>query len=65
MIQAMITCPRTGKAVPTGFKFGNLAAFKAMTLTNNKVKCAACREMHLLDDSNVKAFPVGDMGLGG
>jgi hypothetical protein len=57
MVQAMIICPKTQKAVPTGIVFGNLAAFDAATLKNNTVRCAACGEPHLLDDSTVKAFP--------
>ncbi|MFZ0575186.1 MAG: hypothetical protein WB644_02685 [Candidatus Cybelea sp.] len=57
MITAMITCPRTGKAVPTGFSFGNLAAFDSAILENNQVRCSACGEMHLVDNKTVKAFP--------
>jgi hypothetical protein len=57
MIQAMITCPKTGKAVPSGIAFGNLAAFDATTLKNNTVQCSACGESHLVDDSTVKVFP--------
>jgi hypothetical protein len=57
MIQAMITCPKTGQAVPTGFVFGNLAAFDGTKLEHNTVQCAACGEMHLVDDSTVKVYP--------
>lgn len=57
MIQAMIVCPKTGKAVPTGFAFGSLEVFDATTLTNNTVTCAACGDTHLVDDSTVKLFP--------
>jgi hypothetical protein len=57
VITAMIKCPRTGKAVPTGFQFGTLAAFDATVLENNHVRCSACGEMHLVDNKTVKAFP--------
>lgn len=57
MIQAMIVCPKTGRAVPTGMAFGSLAAFDATTLVNNSVTCAACGEAHLVDNSTVKVFP--------
>ena len=57
MIQAMILCPKTGRAVPTGIVFGSLAAFDATTLANNSVTCAACGDSHLVDDTTVKIFP--------
>jgi hypothetical protein len=57
MIRAMITCPKTGQAVPTGIVFGSLAAFDQTTLHNNAVQCAACGESHLVDGSTVKVFP--------
>jgi hypothetical protein len=57
MIQAMITCPTTGKSVPSGIAFGSLAVFDATTLVNNVVKCAACGEEHLVDNTTVKVFP--------
>jgi hypothetical protein len=57
MFQAMITCPKTGRAVPTGITFGNLAAFDQTTLIDNVVKCSACGEQHLVDNSTVKVFP--------
>jgi hypothetical protein len=53
----MMTCPRTGEAVPTGFTFGTLAAFDATSLENIQVQCRACGEMHVVDNANVKAFP--------
>jgi hypothetical protein len=53
----MITCPQTGKAVPTGFAFGSLAAFDETTLINNSVRCQACGEPHVVDNSTVKVFP--------
>jgi hypothetical protein len=43
--------------VPTGFTFGNLAAFDSTILENNHVQCSACAEMHLVDNKTVKAFP--------
>jgi hypothetical protein len=57
MFQAMITCPKTGRAVPTGITFGSLAAFDQTTLINNTVRCGACGESHLVDNSAVKVFP--------
>lgn len=57
MFQAMITCPKTGKPVPTGITFGSLAAFDGTTLVNNTVQCAACGEGHLVDNTTVKVFP--------
>jgi hypothetical protein len=57
MFQAMITCPQTGKAVPTGFAFGTLAAFDATVLSNNSIQCRECGEPHLVDNSTVKVFP--------
>jgi hypothetical protein len=57
MFQAMITCPKTGTAVPTGFVFGNLAAFDGTTLVDNTVHCAACGDEHLVDNATVKVFP--------
>lgn len=57
MVEAMIVCPSTGRAVRTGFVFGSLAAFDATTLQNNHVQCSECGEMHLVDDATVKAFP--------
>lgn len=57
VIQAMIVCPETGRAVPTGIVYGSLAAFEATKLSNNTVKCAACGETHIVDDSTVKVFP--------
>lgn len=57
MFQAMITCPTTGKSVPSGIAFGSLAAFDSTTLVNNVVKCSACGEGHLVDNSTVKVFP--------
>jgi hypothetical protein len=57
MINAMITCPKTGRAVPTGIVFGSLAAFDGTTLKDNTVQCAACGEPHLVDDTTVKVFP--------
>jgi hypothetical protein len=57
MINAMITCPTTGKAVPSGITFGTLAAFDAAMPSNNVVKCAACGQGHLVDNSTVKVFP--------
>jgi hypothetical protein len=57
MINAMITCPKTGRAVPTGIVFGSLAAFNGTTLKGNTVRCAACGDMHLVDNSTVKIFP--------
>jgi len=57
MIGAMITCPKTGKPVPSGFVFGNLAAFDAAILENNMVQCTECGENHLVDNATVKAFP--------
>jgi hypothetical protein len=57
MFQAMITCPTTGKSVPTGFAFGDLAAFDSTTLVNNTVRCKECGEGHLVDNTTVKVFP--------
>ncbi len=57
MINAMITCPKTGKAVPSGIVFGSLAAFDAAILENNVVRCTQCGESHLVDNTTVKAFP--------
>ncbi len=62
MFQAMIICPKTGKAVPSGIAFGNLAAFDGTTLTNNVVRCAACGENHIVDNSTVKVFPQEQRG---
>lgn len=53
----MIICPSTGKAVRSGLVFGDLATFEATTLTNNTVRCTACGEQHLVDNTTVKAFP--------
>lgn len=57
MFQAMITCPQTGRAVPTGFAFGSLAAFDETTLTNNSIQCRECGEPHRVDSSTIKVFP--------
>jgi hypothetical protein len=57
MFQAMITCPKTGKTVPTGFVFGSIGAFDETTLINNTVRCSACGESHLVDNTTVKVFP--------
>jgi hypothetical protein len=57
MIQAMITCPRTGRPVPTGLTFGTLTAFDSTILENNSVHCPSCGEMHLVDNTTVKVFP--------
>jgi hypothetical protein len=57
MINAMITCPKTGKSVPSGIVFGNLASFDAAVLENNAVRCTECGENHLVDNTTVKAFP--------
>ncbi len=57
MIRAMITCPKTGKAAPSGIVFGNLAQFDAAVLENNVVRCTECGENHLVDNATVKAFP--------
>lgn len=57
MINAMIACPKTGKAVPSGIVFGTLAAFDAAILENNVVRCSECGENHLVDNATVKAFP--------
>jgi hypothetical protein len=57
MVQAMITCPTTGRAVPTGIVFGTLAAFDSTTLENNVIGCRECGEKHLVDNSTVKVFP--------
>jgi hypothetical protein len=57
MINAMITCPKTGKPVPTSIRFGTLAAFDAVILENNVVRCNECGENHLVDNTTVKAFP--------
>jgi hypothetical protein len=57
MINAMITCPKTGKAVPSGFVFGTLAAFDGTKLENNVVQCSECGENHVVDNTTVKAFP--------
>jgi hypothetical protein len=53
----MITCPKTGRSVPTGLAFGSLAAFEATTLLNNVVHCRECGESHVVDDETVKVFP--------
>lgn len=57
MFQAMITCPKTNRAVPTGMAFGSLAAFDATTLVNNVVRCRECGENHIVDNTTVKVFP--------
>jgi len=57
MFQAMITCPKTGRSVPTGFAFGSLAAFDQTTLVNNVVGCSECGESHIVDNKTVKVFP--------
>jgi hypothetical protein len=57
MVNAMITCPRTGKSVPSGIVFGSLAAFDAAILENNVVRCTECGESHLVDNATVKVFP--------
>ncbi len=57
MVQAMITCPSTGRSVPTGIVFGDLATFEGTTLIGNTVRCSACGEAHLVDNSTVKVFP--------
>lgn len=57
MIQAMIICPETGRAVPSGFVFGDLASFDGTILSNNTVECVACGKHHIVDNSTVKAFP--------
>lgn len=57
VIQAMITCPTTGKVVPAGMVFGTLQAFDQTILENNSVQCAACGQPHLVDNSTVKVFP--------
>jgi hypothetical protein len=57
MINAMITCPKTGKPVPSGIVFGSLAAFDATVLENIVVRCTQCGENHLVDNATVKAFP--------
>jgi hypothetical protein len=53
----MITCPTTGKTVPSGIVFATLAVFDETTLLNNRVGCAACGQAHLVDNSTVKVFP--------
>ena len=57
MVEAMVVCPSTGRAVRTGFVFGNLAAFDAVVLQSNTVLCTECGEKHLVNNSTVKAFP--------
>jgi hypothetical protein len=57
MINAMITCPKTGKSVPSGIVFGTLAAFDGTRLEGNVVRCTECGENHLADNSTVKVFP--------
>jgi hypothetical protein len=57
MVNAMITCPKTGKAVPSGIVFGSLATFDETTLINNVVRCTECGEGHLVDNTTVKVFP--------
>lgn len=59
MIQAMITCPTTGRTVPTSIVFGTLAAFEGTRLENNHVKCRACGQEHRrqFDGKNI---PGGD-----
>ena len=61
MVRAMIICPKTGKAVPSGFTFGDLTSFDSATLVNNYVQCASCGEMHLVDNSTVRVFPSEDL----
>jgi hypothetical protein len=62
-MRLMINCPKTGKAVPSGFGFGDLASFDSATLVGNYVQCTACGEMHLVDNTTVKVFPDSDLGL--
>lgn len=57
MVHVMITCPKTGRNVPTGIVFGSLAAFDGATLVNNVVGCGECGETHIVDNETVKAFP--------
>jgi hypothetical protein len=57
MLYAMMICPKSGKAVRTGLRFGSLKQFDATTLRGNRVRCTDCGEMHLVDDSTVKVFP--------
>ena len=57
MFQAMISCPKTGRLVPSGIAFGSLAAFDETMLRDNVVLCTACGDRHLVDNSTVKVFP--------
>ncbi len=57
MVEAMILCPTTGRAISTGMVFGNLAAFDGTILENNHVRCSECGQQHLVDNTTVKAFP--------
>lgn len=64
MVRVMITCPKTGKAVPSGFGFGDLASFDSARLIGNYVQCTDCGEMHLVDNETIMAFPSGDLESG-
>jgi hypothetical protein len=61
-MKAMITCPTTGKTVPSGLGFSDLASFDSNKLIGNYVRCSACGEMHLVDDTTVKVFPSIELG---
>lgn len=53
----MMTCPKTGRAAPTGIAFGSVAAFDATKLQNITVRCSQCGENHVVDNATVKLFP--------
>lgn len=51
MAMVKIKCPVTGKDVPTGIEM-DLQSFSSVTLTNNRVRCPHCGEMHTWSKSD-------------
>lgn len=45
MPMVIITCPTTGKPVPTGIVMDE-RAFETSTLVNNSVTCPHCKQRH-------------------
>lgn len=55
-MQLMIKCPKTGKAIPTGFDMDETSLATA-TLTNNSVTCSECGGTHTWSKSDVLPPP--------
>ena len=46
MAQVVITCPTTGRKVPTGVSLDR-ASWETATLENNSLRCPACGQTHV------------------